>query len=407
MTRFAGLVLVVVIAAIAGCSSAARSTPRVDVIEQRAAAQPAVAALQLADFPRAGWAASQVLRGDRTNAVAAAVRALATYQAAGSRLRGELVAIFDGGVNLWRPSRFDHARGRTAWREFAAALAKVERDLAIAASDPDFTLELCLACWEHDWNGSGAVDESDRRLFQIEHDRAGDELPEADPRRTPTFRFDAGDIYWARAMVAFQRAAAELVLAYRWEQIDQLFATKETRVVIELADRGRVWRARELIRAGLAASDKSRELYLAESDDDREWVPNPRQQDHAVPLALDAAMYATWAAVTRDLRALVDGREGLPLAEAGGNDVPGLSGILDVGRLFDHPQDIVIDMPRIVDGDPAVDPLARLVEGAFGHAIVHQMPASPLAARLRRMATEIDRGEDTFSRKLSYFLWIN
>jgi hypothetical protein len=404
MTRFAGVVLVVVFA---GCSSAARPAPRADAIEQRAAARPAIAALRVADFPRASWESSQVLRGDRTNAVAAAVRALATYQAAGHRLRGELVDIVERGISVAGPTKLDHARGRKAWRDFARALAKVEADLAIAASDPGFALELCLACWEHDWNASGAVDDGDRRLFQIEHDRAGDVLPEGDPRRTPTFRFDAGDIYWARAMVAFQRAVAELILAYRWEQIDRLFATEETRIVIELADRGRVARARELIRAGLAFSDRSRELYLAETDDDREWVPSPRQQDHAVPLELDAAMYATWAAVTRDLRALVDGREGLPLAEAGGGDVRGMTGILDVGRLFDHPQDLVIDMPRIVADDPGVDPVARLVEGAFGHAIVHQMPISPLAGRLRRMAAEIDRGEDTFSRKLSYFLWIN
>jgi hypothetical protein len=402
MTRFAGVVLVV----IAGCSSTARPAPRVDVLQQRAAARPAIAALRIADFPRASWESAQVLRGDRTNAVAAVVRALATYQAAGHRLRGELVAIADA-ITFARPTKLDHARGRKAWREFAAALAKVEADLEIAAGDPELALELCLACWEHDWNASGAVDENDRLLFQVERDATGNALPPDDPRRTPTFRFDVGDVSWARAMIAFQRGAVELILAYRWDQIDRLFALgDDVRIVIELADRGRVGRARELFRAGLAHSDRSRELYLAETDDDREWVPNPRQKDHAVPLQLDAAMYATWAAVTRDLRALLDGREGLPLAEAGGDDVRGMSGILDLGRLFDHPQDIVIDLRRITSAS-AVHPLGRLIEGAFGHAIVHQMPLSPLAARLRRMAGEIDRGEDTFEQKLRYFLWIN
>jgi hypothetical protein len=406
MTRFAGIPVVVLFAA---CSSAARPAPRADAIQQRAAARPAVSALRAGDFPRARWAANRVLRGDRTNAVAAAVRALTTYQDAGHRLRGELVELVARAWSWSQPSTgFDHARARRAWTDFAAALARVDADLAIAAADPELALELCLGCWTHDWNGSGEIDDGDRRLFQIELDRAGAELPADDPRRNPTFRFDAGDVVWARAMVAFQRAVVELILAYRWDQLDRLMTPGEApRIVLELADPGRVRRARELIRAGLAHSDRSRELYLAETDDDREWVPNPRQTDHAVPLELDAAMYDAWAAITRDLRALVDGREGLPLAVAGGRDVRGLSGYLDVGRLFDHPQDLVLDFPGADAAPAGTSPAVPLIEGAFGHAIVHHMAESPLAARLRRIARELERDEDTLARKLRYVLWIN
>ena len=35
------------------------------------------------------------------------------------------------------------------------------------------------------------------------------------------------------------------------------------------------------------------------------------------------------------------------------------------------------------------------------------MPESPLLDRQRRMQREIERGEDSFERKLRYLLWLN
>ena len=379
--------------ALAACGS---NRPPVDPIQHRAEAEPAVRALQRGDFAGAGTEAERALGRDDRNSTAAAVHALATYQRAGARFRDELMAVIDGGPR--GPQRgFDHPRARKAWNEFASALVAVDRDLEIAARDPGFSLELCLACWEHDWNHSGGIDDSDRKLFQVEVDTKGEELPENDPRRTPTFRFDRGDIDWARAMIAFQRALSELILAYRWEELDRVLRLDlERPLVIRLEDAGRVRRARELILAGLAFSDRSRELYLAETDDQREWVPNPRQRDHAVPLQMDAAIYETWAGVTRDLRALIDGKEALPIT-------PGV--LLNVRTLLEQPRDITIDV-KALDGS-GDDKLQRLLRGLFGTAIVKDLPRSPLVQRVERMKSEIDRDEDTFDRKLRYFLWIN
>ena len=57
---------------------------------------------------------------------------------------------------------FDHEKGRAAWVTFLAELEAIDRDLAVAEADPDFALELCLACWEHDWNFNGRIDERDK-----------------------------------------------------------------------------------------------------------------------------------------------------------------------------------------------------------------------------------------------------
>ncbi|MFW5739739.1 MAG: hypothetical protein ACOC1F_05175 [Myxococcota bacterium] len=43
--------------------------------------------------------------------------------------------------------------------------------------------------------------------------------------------------------------------------------------MIRLSDKGRVDKAKNHILRGLALSDDARRAYLAETDDEREWVP--------------------------------------------------------------------------------------------------------------------------------------
>ena len=83
-------------------------------------------------------------------------------------------------------------------------------------------------------------------------------------------------------------------------------------------------------------------------------------------------------------------------------------GYVDVGALFTQPRDLIIL-------ESEVRPLRRSDPGAaseflgrmLGPAYKTQMPASALINRLTRMRKEIDRGEDTFERKLRYLLWLN
>jgi hypothetical protein len=375
--------------------------PRVD-------ATAAITALQAGRFEDATREAAAVLARDPHSSKAAAVRAVATYQQAGEHLVNELAAVLDQGENL---KFFDHERGRQAWRTFLDQLAAVDADLAVVADDPDFSLELCLACWEHDWNRNGQIDERDRHVFEIEVDDRGEDLPEGDPRRRPTFRFDRGDADWARAMISFQRAAAELALAYRWSELDKLFIHygEDSPIVIHLVDPDRVRHARALVLAGVGFADRCRAEYLAETDDDREWVPNPRQHSHPVPLPVDDALYARWAAITGDVRRLLAGEEGISLREVGAALDPELGrampdAYIDVGRLLSDPTDITLDFRKGTD-EPAQLELA--MRGLFGHGYTQRMRASPLVARLRHMQDELERGEDSYRRKLRYLFWLN
>ena len=407
---FASLVTALAVAG-AGCSGApprARSSPA-----RREAAAPAVAALRDGRFADSDRVAASVLAGDPDNSGAAAVRALARYREIMERLWRDLSAV---------GAKFDHADGnfddstfRAALIRAEAALADVDRDLARAAADPDFSLELCIACWKQDWNGNGRVDEGDQLLFQVEMDADGHDIPEGDPRRSPTFRFDTGDAHWARAMVAFQRAGMNLVAAFRWHEADKLavslFGSQPQIIRFPLEDAARVRRARDLLLAGLDHADRSRQAYLAESDDEREWLPSPRQKNHPLPLTVDARLYDTWDAVIDDVRRLVRGQEGLDMAEIVRLGAPGLRirpGYLDIGRMLSGPRDIVIDLPALekLDRDSPAG-LEAALRSFFGAYYVDRMKPSPLVGRLARMRGEIDRGEDSFGRKLRYLLWLN
>jgi hypothetical protein len=365
---------------------------------------PAIAALQASSFDQAGRAAQFALDRDPYNSRAAAVHAITTYRQAGHELFLEIEKL---GSSAFRAKALDHESGRAMWKTFLARLDDVDRDLAIVAKDPDFSLELCLACWVHDWNRSGEIDDNDRKMFEIEFDGQGGELADGDPRRRPTYHFDIGDADWARAMIAFQRAAIEIVLAYKWSELDKLFGDEEHEVItIRIDDKSRVRRAHRLILDGLDYAERCRTAYLAETDDDREWVPNPRQKSFAMPLPVDDALYETWLGVLGDVRRMLKSKEGISLREAqgvlGSDDTPVPDIFIDLGAMLREPKDIVFDLKKIersnIDG---------ILKDVLGNGYRKKMTPSPIVARFRRMAQELSRGEDTFERKLRYLMWLN
>jgi hypothetical protein len=250
-------------------------------------------------------------------------------------------------------------------------------------------------------------------MFQIERDADDHPLPEDDPRRKPTFRFDAGDVAWARAFVSFQRALLDLVLAYDWSEVDHLLHGRgedSDRIVLRLAHPDRIAQARQRILEGLDRSDEARVSYLAETDDDREWVPNPRQKNHPMPLPVDQALYDTWEAMVGDLRRLVRGEEGLAAADVVklGEERPKHmpKGYIDVGGMLAHPRDIVLTSRDIEALDRASDTEA-MMSAVLGDNYVPSMRASPLPSRLARMKGEIERREEGLERKLRYLFWLN
>ena len=401
------VVVLAVVLTVVSCGGPA--VPARTPAQRAEASAPAVAALQASKFEDAARQAAGVLASDPGNARAAAVRAIATYQTGVHGLIEELGRIIGGAEHL---EFFDHAGGRAAWQGFLGKLEAVDQDLAVVAADREFSLELCIACWEGDWNHNGRVDDRDRRLFELEFDGKGGEIALGDPRRRPTFRFDTGDADWARAMIAFQRAAGELVLAYKWSDLDKLLSAQgPPTLVIKLTDQARVVRARGLILAGLGFADRCREAYLAETDDDREWVPNPRQKSHPMPLEVDDAIYRTWAGVTGDVRRMLNSEEGVSIRELARVADDSLTtrapnAYIDFGRMLAEPKDITIDLSRIMLSQD-VATVEQVLRGVLQRGYQPTMRPSPLVGRLHQMKEQLVRGEDSFGRKLRYLLWLN
>ena len=381
----------------------------------QADAKAAIDALERGEFEQAGRAADAVLAADADNPYGRLVRAVVRYKKTMHQfaLDGRTL-VFAGATGGLNPRYLQFAVGQAE-----ADLAGVDADLAVAETSADLSLELCLACWEVDWNGNGRADRGDRMLLQIEQDANGEEIPKGDPRRTPTFRFDTGDVTWARAFVAFQRAAMDFVLAYDWSEVpyaiermdhgERMDRGRAGRIVIPLRHPERMAAARSLLLEGLDRSDACRRAYLSERDDDREWVPNPRQRSHPLPLPVDDKLYATWEGVVQDLRKLAIGEEVLCMADIGpmiDDDVPPLHGCVDVGGILSRPRDIEIDLDALERFEKK-DDVDGMLSSVLGTHYVRKGKPSGLPHRLHRMHQEMERGEESFERKLRYLFWLN
>jgi len=409
------VVVLSLLPACAGPTAGFKQQTHVSVAElgrQRQAASQATEALRAGAFDRAEQSAEAALGQEPSNAYGHLVRAITRYKKTMHQLSTDVRTVAFGAL---RAGGFNHRYMRSALEQAGGDLARVEQDLA-AAAHPDISLEICLACWEVDWNHNGRVDSRDRLLFQIEQDARGRSIPEDDPRRRPTFRFDQGDVAWARAFVAFQRGALDLVLAYNWTEVDRLFlltrgSGQEPTITIRMARPELVARGRGRILEGLVFADEARKAYLAESDDDREWVPNPRQKNHPMPLPVDDRLYETWELITGDLRRLIEGEEGLSverLAQLGDHqwDNPP-RGYVDIGGMLSRPKDIVFQVKQLASLDRKAGDVEALLNSVLGEYYVEKMKPSPITGRLSRMKQEVKRGEETLERKLRYLIWLN
>ncbi|MBN2497159.1 MAG: hypothetical protein JXR96_21380 [Deltaproteobacteria bacterium] len=378
---------------------------------QLEAARPAVDALQQSRFDDAEAEAKRVLAADPKNPQAHLVSAITHYKRTMHGLVNDLFSVAVGAIRGGINQKFLDFALKSAAEELAA----VEADLAAVARYPDVTLDLCLACWEVDWNRSGRIDDRDRMLLQVEVDADGHRIPEGDPRRRPTFHFDIGDVYWARAMLAFQQAAIQICRAYRLPQPAEMMQAfdRGQPVRIQLVSKELVGEGHKLILAGLDHADRCRREYLAEKDDDREWVPNPRQKNHPLPLPVDELLYSTWEGVLADVKSLLEGSEGISVAEVAqlGDhrwaDPP--TGFIDVRRMLESPGDIVLNPNNLEDlGERHTrDSVERVLRDVLGDKYVPQMKPSQLISRMSRMKSEIERGEESLERKLRYLIWLN
>ncbi|MBP7738750.1 MAG: hypothetical protein KA369_22435 [Spirochaetes bacterium] len=372
--------------------------------------KPAAEALRAGKFADALNLSNTAIGRDGGNCYALLVRGIARYGMAVRALSADAMDVWSRGS---RHKGYDLYFLRAAVQKANGEFALVDSDLEKASRCKDVFLDLAPARWEFDWNGDGRIESRDRALLEIELDAEGKKLPENDPRRRPLYRYDVGDAHWARAFINFQMAALNIALAYDWSIINT-FAIGGFKNIIEIRikmlDRSLIAKARKEILAGLDCAEEARRAYLAETDDEREWVPNPRQKDHPMPLPVDEELYKTWEGVISDVRKLVKGDEGLRLADVAEllqmkiEQMP--KGYLDIGRMFDHPKDVAINLNDLIMLERTRD-LEGMLHAVFGEYYRYDKKMSLLTSRLKRMKREIDAGLEPIGMKLRYLLWLN
>jgi len=311
-----------------------------------------------------------------------------------------------------------------ALRGFVARLA--EADGVLAEVDGPFTAAIELPAIRFDLDGDGEATSAEglRSFFPM--------LPEMrrwDPeeRRTvvapmvpPTLvvAFDRGDTEWLRGYCHLLSAAAEAVLAHdhrEWfdhtgfvlfpravtsheqlpgtswsmERITGMQVPADFDLTDVLAMIGnlqmpvdepeRLALALEHLRAAVDHGRAMWAAYDAETDDDREWIPNPRQTAAFHAVQVDPALRDAWLALIDEADAVLDGRKLLRYWRGDGT-----RGI-DLVKVFLEPRDF--NLLYWVQGSAAT-PYLR--EGEF--------TAPRTWAQIRRL---------TDQRVLRYSFWFN
>lgn len=208
-------------------------------------------------------------------------------------------------------------------------------------------LKVTPAAWQVDLNNDGKLETWEQLFFAIpkrgEH-AFNASLPSNDPayyqqhyQAEAGFVVDQSDVLWALAYHQFAEGLMELLLAH------QVNFQDAKNGLVELHDPAALQRAHQLMGAGLATSAALRRALLAESDDQQEWIPNPRQKDSVFPMELDQQTFDTWGQVLAELQPLWAGKTLLVVdAKAGGmlgqaaKLCPSGQG-LNVAFMFQHP----------------------------------------------------------------------
>lgn len=196
---------------------------------------------------------------------------------------------------------------------------------------------------------------------------------------TQTFEvsFDQSDAIWLRGYTHLLSAGVEFVLAYDWHETfattasffyprlqtegeyAALWPSTERKFEHDIADLialvheirwpvvepVRLKAVREHLKQVTALSRENWKAILAETDDDREWLPSPKQKNGVLPaLAPSQERIDTWLSALNDFDAVLDGRMLIPhwRLEKG----------INLRRVFEEPR--TFDLVLWVTGHAAV-----------------------------------------------------
>ena len=239
-----------------------------------------------------------------------------------------------------RPEKLDYQMFRAILQRLAADLAAAEALLAKAGGgDVKFTVDLLQIRLDLDGDGKAGDYETLGAMTQALS------RPPAPGPAEMTVSFDTADVYWLRGYAQFIAAVADFGLAHDFQDtFDKTFhvffpnaglpLAKELRRPIaegqfaegaigdaiafihlinwRTAEPARLADVRLRLKAMAVLSRQSWQAARAETDNDREWLPNAKQTGALSPLPVTDQTIDGWLAVMQEFELILDGKKLLP-----------------------------------------------------------------------------------------------
>jgi hypothetical protein len=278
--------------------------------------------------------------------------------------------------------------------DFAADLADIERTLAQVDSDGvKILVRPGMYRLDFDADGKATADES---LWRIFFRLTGATVRDEDAGQF-VIAMDKADAHWLRGYAHFLAALCEMYLAHDTQHLHDraaqfFFPSAKVRYPFDPPDQAAEWtddlldgiafihllnlpvaEPRRLKTAHghlLAMVEQSRASFAAiraETDDNREWIPSPKQQNLAFPQGrITAEMVDGWHAVLEEWEAILQGKKLVPFWRGGDRGV-------NVRRVFHEPTtfDLVLWVqgsaaaPYLEDGEQTSPDFWRDVQQGF------------------------------------------
>jgi hypothetical protein len=249
-----------------------------------------------------------------------------------------------------KPEPLTYEKLRDVYATFLSDLAAAEETLRKMPDGP-VKLPVDLMAVRLDLNGDGVLSAAES-LGGILASLNG--WPGAAPRGAQAgppweVAFDRADVFWLRGYTRLLSGFLEFVLAYDWRETygaaahlffagaqdpsaraaaqDTIVEAMAGRGSVRIADLialvhlvrwpvaepGRLLKARDHLKAVIALSRENWKEILAETDDDREWVPGPHQKNSAFPgMSVTQERIDGWLRALDSFEEVLDGKRLVP-----------------------------------------------------------------------------------------------
>jgi len=198
------------------------------------------------------------------------------------------------------------------------------------------SLALAPGQWQLDLNGDGEKKPWEIWFFALPKPNAEPAqfaVPSQDASYYETgfnpnarIKVDQSDVLWALSYHQFIEGVLTAARAFelQWDAKHLVVARPE-----------QLRAAHGLIAQGLLTSERLRQSVLAETGDDHEWLPNPRQRNTVFPIPLDAATFVTWGEVLKETRSVWSGQHLLPATRGARGVIGGMAPVCAEGQGLD------------------------------------------------------------------------